>query len=204
DILDGWKYRSLIRLDIFSIDGYGGLGEAINSTKRIAICYFTSLSLTILTFSIPLFILFYELDSPYEGKAKLLMEVSYLLQIFLYVILLILGVYYIGSTYLRISNIFNRYLLDESFINNKICNEKRNKLRSMLSEHSEAINSEVIDKLRTDLEIIFEDRENLIKSTKRGYNLSAILAIAGSFLSSLVIPILTMVQLIQNILDKGR
>jgi hypothetical protein len=199
-IVGNRKFRSYVQIDLFSIDGIGGLGHARDSTKKIVLYYFGSMTLAILTFSISLSSVFYDLDKKFFFETKYALEFSYLMQIILYIILLIVGLYYSTNMYLEIRKIFNEFILEECCINSKIYNEKRNKLRKEFSEINMKKSDGEINRLRTDLEIINADRENLMRSAKSGFNLSIILTIACSFLSSLIIPILTMINLIQGIM----
>jgi hypothetical protein len=62
---------------------------------------------------------------------------------------------------------------------------------------------EEIKQLSVALEILNSDREDLTRIAKRSYNLSIVFTIAGSFIGSLVLPILTMIKLVQEILKSG-
>jgi hypothetical protein len=196
NLLGSRKYRSHIKIDLFSIDGIGGLGKAVKSTKGIAIYYFAGLTLVILAFVLTLASIYKSHAPSYYVK----LQYAYLMQIFLYIILLIVGLYYICSIYSRIKNIFDIYVSEEDCKINKIYYEKRNRLQTKLSEIGKNANYDEIKQLRIETEIISSDKENLTRSVKRGYDLSAIITIAGSFLGSLVIPFLTMIELLKKIM----
>lgn len=198
-LLGNSKFRSYIQLDLFSIDGIGGLGKAMDSTKKIAICYFACMTLAILAFLVPLVNVIYHENT----KFYLALKFVYLIQILLYVVLLIVGLYYIWSIHIEIKYIFNKYILEDICNINTIYSETRNRLRMKLSEINKNADYDEINQLRTALEIINADRENLTRIAKSGYNLSIVITIASSFMGSLVIPILTMIKLVQGILNGG-
>jgi hypothetical protein len=125
------------------------------------------------------------------------------MQIILYILLLIIGLYYTGSIYLKIKDLFNIYILKEIRNINAICSEKRNGLRMKLLEADKNEDYEEIKQLSVALEILNSDREDLTRIAKRSYNLSIVFTIAGSFIGSLVLPILTMIKLVQEILKSG-
>lgn len=194
------KYKPHIQIDLFSIDGIGGLGQARDSIKGIALYYFGCMTLAILTFSISLSSVFYDIDKRFFFETKLAIELSYLTQIFMYIILLIFGLYYLWLIYQEIRRIFNKFIFEECSFNSKIYNEKRSRLQKEFSEIYNEKSNEEIKRLCADLEIINADRENLMRSAKSGLSPSIILTIAGSFLSSLAIPILTAIEIIQKIM----
>jgi hypothetical protein len=198
-LLGNSKFQSAIQLDLFSIDGIGGLGKTMDSTKRIAVCYFTCMTLAILAFLVPLV----NLVGNETTKFYLALTFVYILQIILYVVLLLIGLYYIWSIHIEIRDIFNKYILKEICDINKIYGEKRNRLRMKLSEINKNADYDEINQLHTALEIIDADRENLTRIAKSGYNISVVVTIASSFIGSLVLPILTMIKLVQGILNGG-
>jgi len=196
--LSAGEYRQYILIDPFSIDGIGGLGKARDSTKRIAICYFTCLTLAIITYTIPLMTVIHKPNLTIYLAQKIL----YLEQIFAYIILLIIGLYFIYNTYFEIKNIFKSYLLEKISIISKIQDQLRANLHMKCSEINKNANSGEIKDLSSALELVDNDKENLIQIAKKSYSLSTIATIMGSFVGSLIIPILSMIQLIQGILQK--
>jgi hypothetical protein len=198
-LLGNSKFQSNIQLDLFSIDGIGGLGNAMDSTKRIAICYFTCMTLAILAFLVPLV----NLIGHETTKFYLALIFVYILQIISYIVLLLIGLYYIWYIHIEIKNIFSKYILEEIYNINKIYGEKRNRLRMKLSEINKNTDYDEINQLHTALNIIDADRENLTRIAKSGYNISVVITIASTFIGSLVLPILTMIKLVQGILSGG-
>ena len=201
NVLGNSKFGSYIKFDIFSIDELGGHGKAMDLIKGIAIRYFTCLTLTILTFSIPLGIVILREDTSFN-LASIIM---YLIQEIIYIFLLIIGLYYIWTIYSEIRKLFNEYISNELRNINAIYSEKRNELHMKLTptEADKKRDYEEIKQLSTALEIINSDRENLTRIAKNSYNMSTAITIASSFIGSMVVPSLTMIKLVQEILNSG-
>lgn len=201
NLLGNVKFRSYIKFDIFTIEELGGRRKAMDLIKEIAIRYFTCLTLTILTFSIPLEIAILREDTSFYLASKIM----YIIQEIIYIFLLILGLHYIWAIYIEIRNLFDKYILDELRNIDAIYSEKRNELHMKLSraEADKNKNYEEIKQLSTALEIINSDRESLTQIAKNSYNISTTITIASSFIGSMVIPSLTMIKLFQEILKSG-
>ncbi len=158
-------YRYLIKIDIFNIDGIGGLGPLRDLISKVLIFYFISITLAIISYISPFSIFSYE-------------------SIFL-IILLLVGVAFFLTGVGTIRKLLRDRIEDEINKINEIYQLELQKLMELVSEGN--YKGEELNLVSTALETLYTERERMLQlyGNARGYDLKTIVQFSVSFILSL-------------------
>ncbi len=158
-------YRYLIKIDIFNIDGIGGLGPLRDLISKILIFYFICITLAIISYISPFSIFSYE---------------SYFL-----IILLLVGVAFFLSSVGTIRKLLRGRIEDEINKINERYQLEHQKLMELVSEGS--YKEEELSLVSTALQTLYVERERMLQlyGNARGYDIKTLVQFFSTFILSL-------------------
>lgn len=159
-------YRYLIKIDIFNVDGIGGLGPLRDLISKVLIFYFICITLAIISYISPFSIFSYE-------------------SIFL-IILLFIGVVFFLTAVGTIRKLLRGRIEDEINKINERYQLEHQKFMELVSKGN--YNGEELNLVSTALETLYTERERMLQlyGNARGYDLKTIVQFSSVFILSLI------------------
>lgn len=170
--MDNDPYKHLIKIDIFSADGIGGLKQLRNFILKILTFYFVCITLAIISYISPFSILSYES--------------------FFLIILLLVGVGFFIMGLGTIRKLLKGRIEDEINKINKIYERYYQRFMDIVSEGNYKDKEEELNLVPTIIENLHIERERILKfyGNARGYDRITII----EFVISFIIPLVTFLQ----------
>ncbi len=160
------SYKYLIKIDIFNIDGIGGLGPLRNLVSKVLIFYFICVTLAIISYISPFSIFSFE-------------------SIFL-IILLLVGVAFFLTGVGTIRKLLRGRIEDEISKINERYQLEHQKLMKLVSKGN--YTGEELNLVSTALKTLYVERERMLQlyGNAKGYDLKTVVQFSSSFILSLV------------------
>lgn len=171
----GGSYKHFIKIDLFSIDKVGGLRPIKNLILKLVVYQFMTVSLGIITFVTPDEIIYHEI-------------------VFLIILFLITVCFFFKGWYV-IGKLLNGKRVHDTGTINGLYQQQHQRLQNVISGKDYWDKEEKLDNILTSMEFLQDEREQVLRASKRAYDFKAIFTFISTsllpFATTYVLPLIT-------------